>query len=150
MPIKLIAAIEKDFILARADSTYGKVGEEPTKIRIKQAKQGEKEARDAYFAELTRVSSGYFDPEIKIRQKVSFEELKRLEISLTLIDCNIMGEDGKPLFTFKRNSEGKQYLDMNVNDFLIRFSALPPDVVDEIHEKVLEVNPSWGGTQGEK
>lgn len=51
----------------------------------------------------------------------------------TMTDCNILDENGKPLFV-----EG-----MNWDAFAIAWGKLPPAARDEIGVKIGEVNPHW-------
>jgi len=130
MPVKLTAPLEKDFPLERTDLAYDNEGE-PTKVTIRQATQARASLND----------------ELQLRQKWSVEELKRIEVYLTLIGCNLEDEDGKSLFRFK-SLNGHSDLDMTENEFKKAWGKLPPDIAQEIHEKVLEVNLSWGGPLG--
>lgn len=51
----------------------------------------------------------------------------------TMTDCNILDENGKPLFT-----EG-----MTWDAFTVAWGKLPPAARDEIGVKIGEVNPHW-------
>lgn len=142
MPIKLIAPLEKDFTLDRSDARYGTDGE-PTRLTIRQATQAQHERRSAIYSEITQ----YWDKEegdVRLRQHWTMEQLKRVETFLTLVGCNLKGEDGNPMFRFKQEN-GRQVLDMSDADFATAWGMLPPDMASEIHEKVLKVNLDWAG-----
>jgi len=145
MPLKLVAPIEETFTLDRSDAQFGTDGE-PTRVTIRQATQAHNEKRSAIFSEVTRVmgQDSTSNEEIQLRQRWSLEELKRIEVFLTMIDCNILDEKGKPLFGFRSN-KSSQELDMSLQEFSAAFGKLPPEVAEEIHEKVLKVNLTWAG-----
>lgn len=149
MPLKISLPIEKDFILERSDLAYDNDGE-PTRVTIRQATQAQNEKRSHIYSEVTNViNRGLEDmnAEVQLRQHWSLEELKRMEVFLTLVDCNILDENGSQLFRFR--SDGKrQVLHMTAREFAEAFGKLPQDIALEIHEKVLEVNPSWDGPLG--
>lgn len=148
MPIQLVAPVEKDFVLERTDLAYECEGE-PTKVTIRQATQAQNERRSYIHSEVTQIinAQSTLAAELQLRQKWSIEELKRVEVYLTLIGCNLLGVDGKPLFVFKSNN-GTAELDMTENQFRTAWGSLPVDIAQEIHEKVLEVNLSWQGPLG--
>lgn len=136
MPLKLTAPIEQDFILTRSDEALESTGD-PTQISVKQAAQGEYERRQHMFSEW--VNS--YDPQTgqnQVVQRLNVELLKRLEVFLTLTSCNIESETGKPLFRFKNNK-----VSMSELEFDKAWAKLPLVIATEIHEKVLEVNPTW-------
>lgn len=136
MPLKLIAPIREEFVLKRTDELTESEGD-ATAIAIRQASQGEYERRQQMFSEWSR---GY-DPisgEERVVQRLNVEMLKRLEVYLTLADCNIEDVDGKPLFKFKNDK-----LAMSETDFNRAWAKLPLVTATEIHECVLKVNKSW-------
>lgn len=145
MPVKLVAPIEKEFVLERSDLLYG-VESDPTKVTVRQATQEQNEKRSMIHSEVTQIinQKSSLTDELQFRQRWSIEELKRIECQLTMISCNILDENGKDLFKFRTNN-GRQELDMSDNEFKRAWGKLPTDVAQEIHEKVLEVNLSWGG-----
>lgn len=144
MPIKLSTPIVETFELTRTDKRYENEGQ-PTTVTIKQATQAQHEQRQQIFATLERRFDD-FSPEITtLVQKANTEELKRTEAYLTLVGCNITKEDGKsPLFVFKKGKNGINELDMQEHEFNEAWGILPPDVANEIHEKVVELNIMWG------
>lgn len=146
MPFKLIAPIEKIFVLEKSDAKYGNDGD-PTTVTVRQATQEQHEKRSAVWSEVTQVMGIEASSEIRLRQKWTLEELKRMEVFLTLVGCNILDENDKPLFRFKQDG-GRQMLDMSDLEFYRAWGKLEPDVADEIHRKVLEVNKTWSGPLG--
>lgn len=149
MPLKLSAPIIKDFPLEISDTLYGNDGE-PTVVTIRQATQGAKERRGEVFAEVTRVLSqkNTDDDSMELKSMWSWEKLKRMEVYLTLVGCNILDKDGKDLFKCKKGRDDIPYLDMTVSQFTLAWNDLYPEIADEIHDKVLEVNPTWAGPLG--
>lgn len=142
MPFKLVAPIEKKFDLERTDANHKNTGD-PTFITIKQAAQEEAEQRSQVLSEVTRVvENSKANNVIKVSQNWSMELLKKWEVYLTLVDCNIRNEDDTPLYKFLTKGRG---LDMTMDQFSKAWGRMFPDVCDEIHEKVLEVNLDWSG-----
>lgn len=132
MPFKLIAPVEKEFTLDRADKFYGVTGS-PTRVIMRQASQLQKERRDELFATLTREYDGKAEDVVRYVQRFSLSELMRMEVYLSLVGANLEDENGRPMFR-----KG-----MSEQDFNRAWGKLPPDVCAEIHEKVYEVNPTW-------
>jgi Mn-containing catalase len=148
MPIKLIAPIYSTFTLDKSDAVYAKEGDEPTTVTIKQARQGEAELRANYFAKLERKWNDDTPGEVTLIQNIGYEELKRLEVWLTMVECNLEDENGKAMFPSKQIA-GHPVLAMSKSQFYDTWSKLPSDIADEIHGKVLEVNQLWVGALGE-
>lgn len=150
MPIKLIAPVEEEFILTKTDEAYGEEGGEPTRVTIRQATQSQNERRFKVFEKLTQQLSDDLGSEAIIQtiQRINLHELRRIEVNLTMIGCNLMDEDGTPLFAFKKFGD-RQYLDMSDEEFRKAWGKLPPDIAYEISDKVLEVNKLWRGPMGE-
>jgi hypothetical protein len=141
MPFKLQPPVEETFFLDKTDEAYPlevtNEGEpQRTTVLIRQATQAQHERRSDLFSKLTsRVGN---DPDVvEIVTRFSFPELQRIECFLAVKDCNIEDEDGKPLFKFKNGV-------ISEADFNRGWGKLPPLVCDEIHQKVLELNPTWG------
>ena len=141
MTIKLSAPIIEDFYLEQSEVELGDGSEEPSKVSIRQATQGDHERRSRVFAEISRVieSEESLGTSMQIRQRWSMEELKRVEVFLTLAGCDILGSDGKPLFRF--NSSNR--VAMSEGEFNRAWALLPPVVANEIHQKVLALNYVW-------
>jgi len=139
MALKISAPIVEDFYLDESDKLYG-TSEDPTKIAVRQADQGANERRSRVFAEISRIIENENDStSMQIRQRWSMEELKRVEVFLTLAGCDIEGPDGQDLFRF--TADGK--LKMSEAEFAKAWALLPPFVASEIHQKVLKVNYVW-------
>lgn len=149
MPIKLIAPIYKTMTLERSDERYGNDGE-PTQVTIRQATQAQHELRQDQFSKLERKFSDINPDEVTVVQNIPMEVLKRLETYLTLVECNITDVDGKDMFPSTKDGSGNPKLKMSKAQFDTAWGLLPPDVAEEIHEKVLEVNIVWSGRRGEE
>lgn len=141
MPLQLKPRIEQTFQLVKSDEKYE--SKTPTTVTIKQATQGEHEKRQDLYATL-HTMYGTTEGSFEMVQRWNMSELHRHEARLTLVDCNIDDEDGKPLFTVKKDKKGHTYIDMSEPDFNEAWAKLPVDVAEEIHDKVLELNPLWG------
>lgn len=142
MPIKLASPVYKTVKLEDIDKVYGNEGES-TFVMIRQATQGQHEARQSLFSQLERKFSPDDGDQVTLIQNFSLEELKREEVWLTLVDSNIQDNDGSVLFTSKQDSHGKPMLDMTRVAFNLAFSVLPTDVASAIHKAVLDVNFTW-------
>lgn len=149
MPLKLIAPIYKTMSLDRSDARYGNDGE-PTIVTIRQAAQHEHERRQQQFSTLERRYSDLSPEEVTLVQNIPMEEIKRLEVYLTLCECNILDDEDKPLFPSKKDKNGLPQLVMTKHAFDMAWGKLPPDIAEEIHDKVLEVNIVWSGRRGEE
>ncbi len=150
MPLKLTSPIFKTFALDKTDDKYKVEDDASTTVTIKQATQNEHERRQDLFSVLERKYKELVPDEITLVQRISFEELKRLETYLTMVECNIKGQDGKDLFPSKKAKGKDPVLAMKRGQFDEAWGALPPDVAREIHAKVLEVNLMWAGLEGEE
>ena len=140
MPIKLKSPLKKEFHLTKSDGELGVDGIEgdPTLITVRQATQGDHELRNDLDSEFRREYDGRT---IKVVQRISFDDLRRREVFLTLCACNILDEDGsKPLFAFENGRLNNEEV------FNRSWGKLPPTVADEIHEKVMEMNPLWNAS----
>lgn len=145
MPLKLSVPLEKTFTLDISDEIYGNDGE-PTKVTIRQATQGAVEKRSFIYSEVTNIVSqaSQLSAEMQLRQKWSLEELKRTEAYLTMVGCDVLDADGTTLFKFKTVGDRLQ-INMSEREFKVAWNKLDPIIAAEIHSKVLEVNPDWGG-----
>lgn len=142
MPLKLAAPLEKIFTLDRTDRIFSNDGE-PTTVTVRQATQSSNEIRGDVYAKVERSVDD--KGEVILASEWSAERLKRTEVYLTMVDCNILDENGDLLFKFKKDGSGRQILDMTTESFRRAWGKLDPIVAAEIHEKVLEVNLSWAG-----
>jgi hypothetical protein len=142
MSIKIMPAITKDFTLEMSDEVFNEEGEPPTTLTVRQASQGEHERRGQLFAKW--ITSTKLDGTNNFEREFNYQQLKRLEVFLTLVDCNLTnGSTGKPQFTFKNGR-----LDSRPA-FDVAWDDLPVMIADEIHDKVLETNPDWSLSLGE-
>jgi hypothetical protein len=145
MPLKLTAPLEKTFVLEISDEVFGNDGD-PTTVTIRQARQDAIEKRSYIYSEVTNILNATVElgAEMMLRQKWSIEQLNRMEVFLTMVGCDVLDVDGQPLFKF-RSENGRQVLDMSERQFNVAWGKLDGVIASEIHSKVLEVNPNWGG-----
>jgi len=144
MPIELSVPLEQTFELVESDKHYNEKGSSPTTVLIRQARQGEHERRASLFAQIVREQSINAPEEfVRFVQRFSFEELKRLEVFLTLNGSNIQGPDSKPLWKFPRSGR------ITEKDFNDGWAMLPVPIANEIHKYTLELNPDWDPARGE-
>ncbi len=145
MPIRLDVPLEREYVLEHSDKTFGISDAEPTRISVRQATQGEHERRAALFSQVIRemARDSSHEDVVRLIQRFSFEELKRIEVQLTLKSCNILGQDGKLLFKFNDNGR------IDEHKFKDAWDSLPPSVATEIHEYVLDLNVDWQPQLGE-
>lgn len=136
MPLKIKVPIVREFVLSKSDAAFGTEGE-ATRISVRQATQAAHERRSNLFSNIIREFSNS-DEGIRLVQRFSLEELKRIEVFLTLAACNIEDENGNPMFQF--TSEG--FL-KDENKFTKAWGQLPTLIAQEIHECVLMVNVDW-------
>lgn len=138
MPVQLAVPLEKEYILEQADRDFGTKDAPPTTIIVRQARQGEHERRAALFASIVREQNLNAPEEfVRFVQRFSLEELKKLEVFLTLKSCNIEGPDGKPLWKFNRDGKIRQ------DQFDQGWELLPVSIADEIHACVQDLNVDW-------
>ena len=130
MPLQLRPPVIETFDLEETDKAYNVTG---TTCTIKQATQEGQEARAKLWSSIVR-EMAQDQSYIRLVQQFSFEELKRIEVQLTLAGCNITDEDGNPLFAFNGNGIKDEI------SFRRAWGKLPPLVANEIHDKVLKVN----------
>lgn len=133
MPARLSPPTKETFTLEKTDE-FLKNDEDPTTVTIQQASQGEHDQRSILWAKFDKkFSLDEGMDQVTISQEVSPADVRREEVFLTMVDCNLLGTDGKPLFAFP----------LERNKFKRSWILLPPIVAEEIHEKVLSVNPTW-------
>jgi len=134
MPIRLISPIKKEFHLEKSDKEFDTT-DGSTMVTIRQATQGDFELVRDLTSELQRE---YSEGKIRYNQRISFDDIRRKQVFTTLCGSNITDETGKKsLFKFEDGSLKDEKL------FTLAWSKLPPIVAQEIHEKVLEMNPLW-------
>jgi hypothetical protein len=130
MPIKLDPPIEKEYTLERSDKALGNEGE-PTTVKVVQARTGDNLERMELWKRFERTFEAGGD--VHVTQEVSPAIVRRKEVFLTLKGCNLVGPEDKPLFEFP----------LREDKFNKSWAMLPSVLADEIHDKVLEVNPDW-------
>ena len=142
MPIQLGSPKKKEFVLTESDKVLGNTEADsvPTKITIRQATQGDVELRNALFADFTREYDGRM---VKVVQHISYDDIRRLEVFLTLCQCNLLDPKGESLFTFVNERLVDQVA------FKRAWASLEPVLAIEIGEKVLDMNPVWRPEMGE-
>jgi len=141
MPVKLIAPIEETLELRRTDVLLKNAGE-PTTVTVRQATQRQFEKRASTYANLVQRVTDEDPGSVEYVTRFSQIELMRIEASLTVVGCNIIGPDDEPLFRFKTDNQGKAML-MDEGAFSKAWGMLPSEVAAEIWEKVREVNLAW-------
>ena len=134
MPFQIKPPVEKEFFLVKTDKEFGDE-EGATKISVRQAATGEVTSRNNLFTDFKRTYE--VDGDITVTQHISFDDIKRYEVYLTLSACNIIGLDGNPLFTFNKGRLKDEAA------FKIAWDLLPVTASREIHSKVLDMNPQW-------
>lgn len=139
MPFVNKRPIEKEFILERTDAKFGVPSDAPTKVTIRQATTGDNEKRDAFLSSFERSyekADGEKNGMMRVKQFVNYAQLRRLEVKLCLAACNILNEDGSPLFQFVNGRVVETTFDA-------AWDSLPPETAEEIYELVLQMNPTW-------
>lgn len=139
MPKPISTPLEKQFRLDKWDP------DGDSSITVRQARQWQHEKREELFAETSRVWREGDMGEVELKSRVSFSEVTRTEVFLTLVDSNLPDETGKPIFKFRKDGNGRQILDMTSTEFSYAWGQLEPELCAEIHDKVLEVCPMWKG-----
>jgi len=121
-------------------------------VIVKPATVAENAQRDEFWAKQKRTYHADTPNAMTVESEGTFAQRQALEVSLTLVGCNIdfqdvdaNGEpkgDPKPFFRFKKQA-GLPTLAMSRTDFLDSWGKLPQEVADEIHRCVLLKNPQW-------
>lgn len=149
MPVKLLAPLYKTSELIRTDARYGNDGSATT-VTIRQARQHEHERRQQLFKRLERQwNTGEDTDVVRLIQDVSMVDVWREEAWLTMAECNLLGPDDELLFPSRNGRDGHPELSMTKSQFEKAWGSLFPDIVEEIVEKIHEVNLVWGGAAGE-
>lgn len=134
MALQLSAPKTDKYQLEKTDAAYPS-DDEQTHVVIRQALQGERDIRDREYTKFTRKYDVAGD--VTVHQDITYTDILRLEVFLTLCECNIKNAEGKDLFEFR---EGKC---TSEEKFKRAWAILPPLVADEIIEKVHNMNPLW-------
>lgn len=139
MPFKIIPPTIQSHNLEKTDAHFGssKKGG-PTSITVRQASTGDVERRDDLFAEYKKTLSKNGD--MTLSQRLSWHDIRRTQVFLTLASCNIIDENGDPLFIFLNNRLPDE------TKFTQQWSKLDPMISNEIGELVVKTNPMWTNT----
>ena len=166
--------LQQEFRLARTDEFFGIV-EPPTSIRLRIVGAAECDRHEQFLAALKDKAFQLIDPGGKSRSPLYASfctdtlwhlrsgnphpkkriiddrlhrfrwvrdyircKVQRYEIELCLAECNLLNENKKPVFTF---TDGRmdRYPGLDSGDTALSLWE------EEIHEKVLEMNPDWKG-----
>ena len=131
MPVNITPPIDKEFILEKSDKELGNSGD-PTIVKVIQAREGQRIARQQLWEKFDRTYEVAGD--ITVSQEVNPAIVRRLEVFLTLTGCNITtGDKQEALFKFP----------LKEAEFNTAWASLQPVIADEIHDKVMEMNPQW-------
>lgn len=135
---------KQDFSLSRSDKEFGTNGE-PTYVTIRQATKWQEVNRNRLITSyLFQYAHGWQIDISEVPFNVLYGWVQPIEVFYTLVDCNIVTNDSKPLFKFYTDSNRVTFLGMSYYDFLYgAWGQLPATVCLEIHEKVLNQNPYW-------
>lgn len=136
MPLKLAQPLIQEYHLVKTDALFPNP-EDPSKttIEVRLASTGDVERRSDLFNKFKRTFDGFGN--FTIEQNVTMDDVRRMEVFLTLAACNIKNAQGRPLFTF----EGDK---LNGKDAFERaWALLPPQTSEEIHGFILEHNKLW-------
>jgi hypothetical protein len=138
MPLKVLPPLIENYVLAKSDAKYNNEGA-PSMIKVRQATRGDEEDRNRLLA---LVEKNYkVDGSVSFLSDVSFDDVEREEVFLTLADCNLVDKDDKPLFQFKDNR-----INMTKKAFTDAWCSLNYDIAAEISLCVKKFNVQWGAS----
>ena|SRR3990167_797193 len=103
-----------------------------------QATMEQHERRNAIFADR---EYSWADSEVGVirqRSKWNPDEQARLEVFLTLRDCNITDDKDNLLFPFKNGKIGE-------SQFYQAWAKMPPEWASSLHKACYQVNKVWAG-----
>lgn len=115
---------EQTFVLEKTDDYFKNEGD-PTTVTIAQAGKIENNKRLRAWKQYARIYGS--------NRQIKPAGLRIEEVFLTLKGCNITDLNGQMLFKFPLDKE----------IFYESWCTLPLLVSDEIHEKVIQANPTW-------
>lgn len=145
MPGKIQIPETQSFRLEMLDKRQGVPTEEATKVKIRQATVRQNSARSRLFSEYIREISKDNEQRERVVVRLPLYDLVTEEVYLTLVGCNLTTADGSaPLFRFATHPLKGEYLDMTRHEFDEAWGLLDDMTANEIHSKVLIVNPHWG------
>lgn len=134
--VKLPLVPSKQFELTRAQARY-ELDEAPVVV-VRQATRGATEQIEELVTQ--PIKRLFENGIIAVEERDGWRPLayERAQVRACLIDCNLVGQDDKPLFRFQNNR-----LDMTIAEFNRSWGELPADIADEIIQCVYEMNPQW-------
>lgn len=137
MGITLPLALEQTHKLTELDPS------EDTFVTIRQSRRGDEERLAEIFAESKRAWTPGVD---EVTETVNWNgyALERQRAQCVMVECNIMREDDKPLFTMSEN------VTMSPVAFERAWNQLPDAWAREIYKKIILMNPHWGRTDEEE
>jgi len=124
--------LEQTIKLLKADPTGD------TFVRVKQATTGDNAQRSLLWAKTSLEWDDKAQGRVRQYNEISQAQIMAEEVWLTLLECNIGDEDGKPVFP-NIDIRARRPKD----NFLTAWNSLPFEWAQEIHEAVLEANPQW-------
>lgn len=121
-------------------------------VTFRQATFGEDmERADAYAIQKTFypsvIGERAYVEENRNRARTMAKEIKSV---MSGID-GLVNETGKPLelFRFREHKSGFMKVDMTDEQFIEALGEFTSEVIDEMHDYVLEMNPTWGKTSAQ-
>ena len=121
-------------------------------VTLRQATFGEDmERADAYAVQRTyyptAIGERAYVEENRNRARSMAKEIKSVLSGIG----GLVDEKGNPLdlFRFKEHRSGFMKVDMTDEQFTEALWSFPAEVVEEIHDHVLEMNPTWGKTRAQ-
>lgn len=146
MPANVSLPESKNFDLPKTDELYGDPESGKTTVDIKQARLRENKKRGELFKtwmqEITREGN------TRTIVELAPYDLIVSEVFLTMVGCNLT-VNSKPAFRFGVRADGMPFLNMNEREFLDALAPIQDEILMEIHEKVLEMNPHWRFNPGD-
>lgn len=139
MAIKIGTPLVKTFPLLKSDPT----GE--ATITVRQGTQIHHDMISNLFSESTYIYPDKDKGTVQQKVRYSRADLMRMAIGFTLIGADhIVDEAGAPYFKFKLGENSQPKLDMTLELFEEAYGKITvPGLVDEMFEKVVELNPRW-------
>jgi hypothetical protein len=120
------------------------------KVVIKQATFAQTRFRNELLSKRRYITEDEIGGRSAMEQDWNASDVMARDIFLTLADASgFPVDDGEELFKFREGKNGLGVLDMNEITFGVKLGLLPDEVVEEIHDCVLRVNPQWGAAKGE-
>ena len=140
--LKPLAELSKETTIIKISGIPEISEDSPIVVAFKQATEYEAMERDDFLAQPVEleIKDGMYANER--RRPRTFARRRAFEVYLTMTACDILNENGKPLFNFAEMDGVKKFAG-SYEAFLKKWGKLPLPVADAIHEKCIEVNPDW-------